>query len=79
MVIKILGGGCRRCDRLEANTHEALRMLDLQATVEQVHDLDTIMAYDVVSLPALLADGKILIYGWIPSPEEIAELLCEEA
>lgn len=73
MEIKILGGGCAKCDRLERLTREVVGELGVEATFAKVKDLDAIMAYDVVSTPALVIDEEVKSSGRLPQKEEIAE------
>ncbi|MFA6048154.1 MAG: thioredoxin family protein [Parcubacteria group bacterium] len=75
MVIKILGSGCPNCQKLEANTKQALEELKMEAEVEKVTDMEKIMGYGIMSLPAIVADEKVLGYGVVPSVEEIKKLL----
>jgi len=71
MEIKILGGGCPKCERLEALTREVVNELGLQANFSKVKTMPEIMAYDVMSTPALVVDEKVLSSGRIPSRDEI--------
>jgi len=75
MNIKILGTGCANCRRLEANTRTALEQLGLEAEVEKVEDITEIMQYGVMRTPALAVDEKVVLYGRVPSPDELAVLL----
>ena len=43
--IKILGGGCAKCNALEVETEEALRELGMDATIDHVRDFEKIAAY----------------------------------
>ena len=71
MEIKILGGGCPKCRRLEELAREAAGDLGVEATFTKVKDLDAIMAYDVMSTPALVIDEEVKSSGRIPRKEEI--------
>ena len=73
MDIKILGGGCAKCERLEALTREVVEEMGLQATFTKVKDMNEIMAYDVMTTPALVVDEKVLSYGRIPGRDEIRQ------
>lgn len=73
--IKILGSGCAKCRQLEANTLEALRQLGMDTPVEHVTDFTQIALYGVMTTPALVADGKVISYGKVPTAKEVAELL----
>ncbi len=75
MQIKILGSGCAKCHRLEQLTREAIAQLGIDATFEHVKDMERIMAYPIMTTPALVVDEKVLASGRIPSKEELVELL----
>ena len=78
MKIKILGGGCPKCNRLEELAREAAGELGVEATFTKVKDMDAIMAYDVMSTPALVIDEQVKSSGRIPRKEEIAEWIRAE-
>ncbi len=73
MEIKILGMGCPKCKRVERLAREAAREVGVNVTFTKVEDMDTIMAYDVMSTPALVIDEELKATGRIPRKEEIAE------
>ncbi len=73
--IKILGTGCPGCKVLEKNTLDAIDELKLKASVEKVTDIAKIMEYGVMSMPALVVDGKVISYGKVLSLEEVKKLL----
>jgi small redox-active disulfide protein 2 len=71
MEIKVLGTGCPNCKRLEKLTRQALAELDVEATVTKVQDLDQIMAYDILSTPALVIDEQVVVSGRVPRKDEV--------
>lgn len=75
MNIKILGTGCPNCEKLEANTKQALEELKIKAELEKITDMEKIMSYGIMSMPAIVADGNVISYGVIPSVSEIKKLL----
>ncbi|MFN2319463.1 MAG: thioredoxin family protein, partial [Dermatophilaceae bacterium] len=75
MIIKILGPGCNNCKNLEKATRQALADLDIDATVVKVEDYADIVGYGIMSNPGLVVDDKVLVYGRVPKPAEIKELL----
>lgn len=75
MNIKVLGSGCKKCNQLEANTAEAMRMLGIEEPIEHVTDYAEIASYGVMSTPALVANGQVLLSGKVAKPDEIAALL----
>jgi small redox-active disulfide protein 2 len=70
--IKILGMGCPKCRRVEALAREAATDAGVEATFIKVDDMGAIMAYDVISTPALVIDEEVKSSGRIPRREEIA-------
>ncbi|MFZ2974137.1 MAG: thioredoxin family protein [Ferribacterium limneticum] len=71
MLIKILGSGCAKCNRLEQLTREAVAELGLEATFEHVKDMDKIMAYPIMTTPALVVDEAVKVSGRMPSKDEL--------
>jgi len=73
MIIKILGTGCPKCKRLEQLAKEVLTEMNMTAEVEKVTSMDDIMAYDIISTPALVINEAVLSSGRIPNKKEIYE------
>jgi small redox-active disulfide protein 2 len=79
MVIKILGTGCPKCRKLEANVREALMQSNVSGEVEKVTNLNDIMEYGVVMTPGLVIDEKVRASGKALSVEQIKRILTEES
>lgn len=77
MIIKILGTGCPRCKKLENSTKEALNQLGLQAEVVKVTDIQNMLSYGIMSLPGLVINEKVVMYGQNPSVKEIIKLIAD--
>jgi small redox-active disulfide protein 2 len=77
MEIKILGTGCPKCKSLERLTREAVTETGIEAEISKVEDIMDIMNYGVVSTPALVIDGKVVLYGRLPSSTEIKTFLTQ--
>jgi small redox-active disulfide protein 2 len=75
MIIKILGGGCPKCQRLEAETRAVAEELGLTPEFIKVKAMPEIMAYEVMSTPALVIDEKVMSFGRIPERSEIRDWL----
>ena len=78
MIIKILGTGCAKCKRLEQLTREVVTELDLTAEFDHVTEMNKIMAYPIMSTPALVINEQVKVAGRMPSKEEIAGWLKAE-
>ncbi len=75
MEIKVLGTGCAKCKALEKVTKEAVEKTGVNATVTKVEDIVEIMQSGVMTTPALVIDGKVVVKGKVPSVSEISKLL----
>ncbi|MCK9378542.1 MAG: thioredoxin family protein [Candidatus Moranbacteria bacterium] len=75
MKIKILGTGCPNCQKLEANTKQALKELNLQNEIEKITEIQDIMSYGVMSTPALLINEEIKVFGRVAEVKEIIAFL----
>jgi small redox-active disulfide protein 2 len=73
--VKILGTGCANCNQLADAVNAVIASEGIAATVEKVEDIQQIMAYNILSTPALVVDEKVVCKGRIPSHEEIKEML----
>lgn len=74
MEIKVLGTGCSSCRALYDTVKEAVAQLGIDAEVVKEEDIMKIMEYNVMSLPALVVDGKVVSKGKKLSVEHVKEL-----
>lgn len=75
MDIKILGPGCPKCKTLDKLTREVAAQNGIDATITKVEDIMEIMKYGIMSTPALVVDGKVVVKGRVPSAKEIKQFL----
>ena len=76
MKLEILGSGCANCHKLMAITEEVVRELGVtDVELVKVEDFPKIMAYGVMSTPALVIDGTVVMSGKVPSKAEITALV----
>jgi small redox-active disulfide protein 2 len=75
LTIKILGGGCANCKRLEAQTRKVVEKLDIDAEFIKLTDHNQIMEYPILATPGLVINEKVLSSGRIPSELEIESWL----
>lgn len=74
MEIKVLGTGCATCKALLATVKQVVEELGITAEIIKEEDFMKIMEYNVMTLPALVIDGKVVAKGKI-SAQEIKSLL----
>ncbi len=76
LLVKILGMGDARHKQLSRNMAEALSARDLEARMVQVMDVDEIVSYRVVSIPAIVIGDQIFFQNnHVPNTAELVELL----
>lgn len=79
MKIQVLGTGCAKCKKLYAETEKAVTASGLPAQLEKVERLAEIMAYGVMTTPALVIAGEVKSTGRIPTVAEISSWLTTAA
>lgn len=78
MEIKILGTGCcTMCAALLSATHKAVAELSIDASVEEITDMEKILSYNIMRTPALVVGQKVLSSGKVLSVEEVKKLLTQ--
>ena len=75
MIIKILGTGCPNCHTLEQRVKRVVEKNQIDSKIILVQDIMDIMAYNIMSTPALVVDEVIKVKGRVPSENEIIEIL----
>jgi small redox-active disulfide protein 2 len=71
----ILGTGCSKCGKLYEVTEQAAKELGVPYEINKVTDLKQIMALRVMTTPALVVDGTVMVAGRVPPVEEIKKML----
>ena len=79
MEIKILGPGCRNCEKLQANTVEALKEIGMEATIIKVQDPKEIAKYGIMQTPGLVINEKLVSSGRIPAVGSVVEWIRDAA
>ena len=83
VIVKVLGPGCRNCERVQMHAEQAVEELkgkfpDADVSIEKVTETMKFMDYGLLNTPGLVVDGKLVSSGKIPSPAQILGWL-EEA
>jgi len=77
MEIKILGTGCPKCKSLEEITRKVVKDNGIDASIIKVEDIVEIMKFNIMTTPALVVDGKVVVKGRVPSADEIKKFLTQ--
>lgn len=78
MEIKVLGTGCAGCKALHETVKQVVAELGIDAVVIKEEDLIKIMAYNIMKLPGLVIDGKVVSSGKKLSADDIKSLITKE-
>lgn len=76
--VKVLGSGCASCHALYENAQRAVIQAGLNVEVEYVTDMEKIMGYGVMSMPALVINEKVVSVGKVLKATEIQLLFTKE-
>ena len=71
--IKVLGSGCKACHQLYGNAVKAVEGMGID--VEYITDLQKIMEYGAMSMPALVVNEKLVSSGKTLDPAEILKII----
>lgn len=75
MKIEVIGPGCSRCHETHKVIVNAVAELNLDADIQYITDVMEIAKRGILSTPAVLIDGKLVISGKLPSLGQAKELL----
>ncbi len=75
MKIKVLGSGCKKCKILMQNVEKTIKENDIDAVIEKVEDIQKIIAFGVMSTPALVVDEVVKSTGKVLKPKDILKLI----
>lgn len=75
VIIKILGAGCDKCEKSYNNTLKAIEELGVDASIQKVEDLVSMMKFGVMTTPGIVIDEKVVMVGKIPSVADMKKLL----
>ena len=73
--IKVLGSGCKNCHALWEASKAAVQKMGLNIEVEYVTDMEKIMGYGVMSMPALVVNEKVVSMGKVLKTADVEKLL----
>ena len=73
--IKVLGAGCKFCHEQYENVKAAVANRKLDAKVEYITDMEVVMGYGVMTMPAIVVNEKVVSSGKVLKTEEVEKLL----
>lgn len=75
MKIKVLGGGCCKCENLLEAVKAAVAEKGVDAEIEYITDMAQIMEYGIMSTPALMVDSKVVSMGRVLKVKDVMRYL----
>lgn len=75
MTIRVLGSGCKNCHRLYENVKKAVADSGIEADVEYITDLEKVMEYGVMTMPAVVINEQVVSMGKVLSVREVMDLI----
>ncbi|MGN0334916.1 MAG: thioredoxin family protein [Lachnospiraceae bacterium] len=73
--IKVLGAGCKSCHEQYENVQAAVKNLGLKVEVEYITDMERVMGYGVMSMPAVVVNEKVVSMGKVLKTSDVETLL----
>ena len=73
--VKVLGAGCKSCHEQYENAQAAVKALGLDLEVEYITDMEKVMAYGVMSMPAIVVNDKVVSMGKVLKTADVEKLL----
>lgn len=73
--IKVLGAGCKSCHEQHENVKKAVADMNLDAKIEYITDMEKVMSYGVMSMPAIVVNEQVVSMGKVLKAAQVEELL----
>lgn len=73
--VKVLGAGCKSCHEQYENAKAAVEALGLNVEVEYITDMEKVMEYGVMSMPAIVVNEKVVSMGKVLKAADVEKLL----
>ena len=73
--IKVLGAGCKSCHEQYENAKTVVKAMGLSVEVEYITDMEKVMAYGVMSMPAIVVNEQVVSMGKVLKAADVEKLL----
>ena len=75
MSVKVLGVGCASCHEQYEHAKAAVKSMGLDVEVEYITDLQKVVGYGAMSMPALVVNEKVVAMGKVLKAADVEKLL----
>lgn len=73
--LKVLGAGCKSCHEQYENAKAAVKSMGLDIEVEYITDMEKVMGYGVMSMPAIVVNEQVVSMGKVLKAADVEKLL----
>lgn len=73
--IEVLGPGCSRCKETFRIIQQVVTAEGLSIEVVKDESIDRMMALGLMATPGVAVDGKVVLSGRIPKPDDVRHML----
>lgn len=73
--VKVLGAGCKSCHEQYENAKAAVQAMGLNIEVEYITDMEKVMEYGVMRMPAIVVNDKVVSMGKVLKAVDVETLL----
>ncbi|MFM8361272.1 MAG: universal stress protein [Haliscomenobacter sp.] len=73
--LALLGIGSAKDREFKANLMEALRELGMDIPVQEIRDIDRLLAYGITGIPALIFNGQVVVQKVVPGTDDLRTIL----
>ena len=77
--IKVLGAGFKSCHEQYEYAKEAVKSMGLSVEVEYITDMEKVMEYGVMSMPAIVVNEKVVSMGKVLKTADVIKLIEKES
>ena len=79
MIIKVLGSGCSRCEKLFKRVNDVVKANNINADIIKIEDIKEFIKYGIMMTPALVIDEKLVCSVNVPSEKDILKYINEKS
>lgn len=71
----VLGPGCSKCKETYRVVERVIAENHLDVKLSKIEDIAKMMSYNIMTTPAVVADGTVKIKGHVPTVDEVKKVL----
>lgn len=73
--IKVLGAGCKSCHEQYENAKQAVKNIGHSIEVEYITDMQKVMEYGVMRMPAIVVNEKVVSMGKVLKAADVEKII----